>query len=151
MSRAGTSTPADAEQGKSTRDLQRRKRRVLSHGLPSVSRSIADAIVLKQGDLFLIAGPDGQVPGPRSHGLGLYYHDCRFLRTYELRLNDEMPVALGAAVASGDRGAVQLTNPEIRARTGGEIPRETLDIEWGRAIEAVQDASHTKSPEKRLR
>jgi glycogen debranching enzyme len=131
---------AGAEQAQSTRDSQRRKHRVLSHGLPSVSRSISDAIVLKQGDLFLIAGPDGQVSSDRTHGLGLYYHDCRFLRTYELRLNDEPPICLGATVASGDHGAVQLTNPELEARTGAEIPRDTLDLEWGRAIDASSNA-----------
>jgi glycogen debranching enzyme len=130
---------AGAEQGQSTRDLQSRKHRVLSHGLPSVSRSITDAIVLKQGDLFLIAAADGQVPSARTHGLGLYYHDCRFLRTYELRLNDEPPICLGATVASGDRGAVQLTNPDIEA-SGGAIPRDTLDVEWSRAIDASTNA-----------
>jgi glycogen debranching enzyme len=113
---------------------------VLSHGLPSVSRSITDAIVLKQGDLFLIAGPDGQVPSERTHGLGLYYHDCRFLRTYELRLNDEAPICLGATVASGDRGAVQLTNPDLEGRSAGEIPRDTLDLEWSRALDAASNA-----------
>ncbi|HKT60506.1 MAG TPA: glycogen debranching N-terminal domain-containing protein [Gemmatimonadales bacterium] len=113
---------------------------MLSHGLPSASRSIADAIVLKRGDLFLIADPDGQVPSGRTHGLGLYYHDCRFLRTYELRLNGQMPVTLGATVAAGDHGAVQLTNPEIGPCATGEIPRDTLDIEWSRAIDATSNA-----------
>jgi glycogen debranching enzyme len=131
---------AGAEQGQSTRDSQRRKHRVLSHGLPSVSRSITDAIVLKQGDLFLIADPDGQVPSTRTHGLGLYYHDCRFLRAYELRLNDERPICLGATVASGDRGAVQLTNPEIGVGAAEGIPRDTLDLEWSRDINAVSNA-----------
>jgi len=138
MSSPGPS--AGAAQGQTTRDLQRRKHRVLSHGLPSVSRSISDAIVLKQGDLFLIAGPDGQVPSSRTHGLGLYYHDCRFLRTYELQLNGEQPVCLGATVAAGDRGAVQLTNPEIALRAAGQIPRDTLDLEWSRAIDASSTA-----------
>jgi hypothetical protein len=69
---------------RTSRDRQTRKHRLLSHGLPSVTRSIADAIVLKQGDLSLIADPDGQLPATTTHGLGLYYHDCRFLRTYEL-------------------------------------------------------------------
>ena len=131
---------AGAEQGQSRRDSQSRKHRVLSHGLPSVSRSIADAIVLKQGDLFLIADPDGQVPSIRTHGLGLYYHDCRFLRTYELRLNGERPTCLGATVASGDRGAVQLTNPEIETGTADELPRDTLDLEWSREVDASSNA-----------
>ncbi|HET7469220.1 MAG TPA: glycogen debranching N-terminal domain-containing protein [Gemmatimonadales bacterium] len=131
---------AGAEQGQSRRDSQSRKHRASSHGLSSVSPSIADAIVLKQGDLFLIANPDGQVPGTGTHGLGLYYHDCRFLRTYELRLNGESLVCLGATVSSGDRGAVQLTNPEMETEGAGKIPRDTLDIEWSRAIDASSNA-----------
>lgn len=116
-------------------DRKLRKHRVLSHGLPSVTRTIADAIVLKQGDLFLIAGPDGQVPHTSAHGLGLYYHDCRFLRTYEVRLNGASPVPLGVTVAEGDRGTVQLTNPELTGGRGRGLPRDTLDIEWNRSLD----------------
>ena len=134
----GLSSSAGAAQDRPARNLQKRKHRVLSHGLPSVARSIADVIVLKQDDLFLLAGPDGQI-GTGTHGLGLYYHDCRFLGTYELRLNGEAPVALGATVASGNLGAVELTNPELDG-SGSDMPRDTLDIEWSRAFEAESNA-----------
>src|SRR5690348_9871677 len=97
-----------------------RKQRVLTQGTPSVTRAIADAITLKAGDLFLFCEPDGRLPTGTGHGLGLYYHDCRFLRTYEFRIDGSLPVLLGADVAVGDRGSVQLTNPEpYRTRTPG--------------------------------
>jgi glycogen debranching enzyme len=112
-----------------------RKQRVLTQGTASVTRTIADAIVLKAGDLFLISEPDGRLPTGTGHGLGLYYHDCRFLRTYELRIDGTLPVPLGADVAAGDRGSVQLTDPEpYRTRTP-RAPRDAVGIEWSRALD----------------
>ncbi len=114
---------------------QARKRRVLTHGLPSVTRTIADAVVLKDGDLFLITEPDGRVPCGGEHGFGLYYHDCRFLRAYEFRINGVLPVTLGTAADAGYRATVQLTNPELHPQHGESLPRDTLGIEWARALD----------------
>lgn len=111
-----------------------RKHRVLSQGLPSVTQTIADAVVLKDGDLFLITQPDGRLPSSPGHGLGLYYKDCRFLHTYELRLNGALPTALGVTTSAGDRGYIQLTNPELEL-SGHDMPRDTLSIEWARTVD----------------
>jgi glycogen debranching enzyme len=119
--------------GRETRDA--RKQRVLTHGTPSLTRAIADAIVLKDSDLFLITERDGSVPGAGDHGLGLYYHDIRFLRTYEFQINGQSPVALGSVSGGGYRSSLQLTNPELGAAPGAVIPRETLGIEWARALD----------------
>ncbi len=113
---------------------RQRKHQVLSQGLPSVTRTIADAVVLKDGDLFLVTEPDGRLPASRGHGLGLYYHDCRYLRTYELRLDGKIPTALGVTTSAGDHGHIQLTNPELE-QSGDELPRDTLSIEWARTID----------------
>jgi glycogen debranching enzyme len=126
---------ARAGPSKAPGDRHTRKHRVLSQGLPSITRSIANAVVLKQGDLFLIAEPDGQLPATSTHGLGLYYHDCRYLCTYELRLNGTAPVSLGVTAAAGDHGIVQLTNPELDDPAYGALPRDTLDIEWSRSLD----------------
>jgi glycogen debranching enzyme len=112
-----------------------RKQRVLTHGTPSVTRTIADALVLKDGDLFLVTESDGRVPAGPDHGLGLYYHDCRYLRTYELLIDDTLPVGLGAGTAAGYRASVQLTNPELRRSGGADVPRDTLGIEWTRTLD----------------
>ena len=114
-----------------------RKQRVLTHGTPSVTRTIADALVLKDGDLFLVTEPSGSVPRGGDHGLGLYYHDCRYLRMYELRIGGALPVPLGAGVGAGYRASVQLTNPELRPSGGGAIPRDTLGVEWARTLDGA--------------
>ena len=116
-------------------DTLQRKHRVLSQGIPSVTDTIADAVVLKDGDLFLICAPDGRLPSGRGHGLGLYYHDCRYLRTYELRLYDTLPTPLGVNVAAGARGSVQLTNPELAGTGAGALPQGSIDLEWDRALD----------------
>jgi hypothetical protein len=58
-------------------DVRQRKQRVLTKRTPSTVSSIADAIVIKDEDLFFLARPDGRVPSEDAHGYGLYYHDCR--------------------------------------------------------------------------
>lgn len=50
---------------------------------------VADAVVLKDEDIFLLTARDGSVPLGGKHGLGLYYHDCRFLDGYELTVGGE--------------------------------------------------------------
>jgi glycogen debranching enzyme len=113
---------------------ERRKQRVLSQGIASVTPEIADAAVLKDGDLFLIFTPGGELPEGAAHGLGLYYHDCRYLHTYQLRLNGQAPTPLGVSTAAGDSGRVELTNPELSG-SDGTLARDTLSIEWSRALD----------------
>src|SRR5690554_28657 len=40
---------------------QERRERVLTQGKPSVTRSIAEAVVIKDGDLFFLSEPDARV------------------------------------------------------------------------------------------
>ena len=60
-------------------ERQERKQHIQTHGRSSVTRSIADAIVIKAGDMFFLSEPNGRVPLGGTHDYGLYYHDCRFL------------------------------------------------------------------------
>ncbi len=55
-----------------------RRQRVLAE-TASITRSIADAVTLKEGDIFLLSERGGLIPLGGPHGLGLYYHDCRYL------------------------------------------------------------------------
>src|SRR5690242_12138427 len=48
--------------------------------------SIASALVIKDEDVFFLCAENGELPLQGRHGYGLYYHDCRFLDGYELRL-----------------------------------------------------------------
>ena len=70
---------ATKQDGASRKSKRARKSQLLVHGAPSVTRSIADAICIKNGNLYFVTESDGSVPIEGSHGYGLYYHDCRYL------------------------------------------------------------------------
>ncbi|MGZ6300093.1 MAG: glycogen debranching N-terminal domain-containing protein, partial [Candidatus Limnocylindria bacterium] len=46
--------------------------------------SLAESIVLKEGDVYLVSARDGSVPLRGEHPLGLYREDCRYLSGHEL-------------------------------------------------------------------
>src|SRR4051812_31033127 len=89
-----------------------RKQQVLSHVAPSFTSPIADAVVIKREGLFFLMERDGSVPVHDKHGLGLYYHDCRYLDGYELRVNGGAPSVLAVTASEGDRALLELTNAD---------------------------------------
>lgn len=123
-------------QDSTEREKQERKQRVLTQGTPSVVGSIADAVVVKNENLFFLAKADGRVPSAGDHGFGLYYHDCRFLNGYELKVADAYPNSLVSTAAQGYMAAFQLTNPDIRMADGRLIHKEEIGIKWERILDA---------------
>ncbi len=123
-------------------EAQERKARVLTQGVPAMVRSIADAVVIKNKNLFLLTQPDGLVPLQGSHGLGLYYHDCRFLNGYEIALCGTAPTPLSADASRGYMALLQLTNQEIRGANGQLIRKEEVGIKWDRVIDPAERALH---------
>jgi len=121
------------------KDREERKQRLQSHGRSSVTRSIAHAVVLKEGDLFLVSEPDGSIPLDGEHGCGLYYHDCRFLNGYEFRLGNANPSMLASSAASGFKSVIELTNPDLKIN-GRLIPKETVGIKWERMLDGANRA-----------
>ncbi len=109
-------TPVDVSQNPpiSPKEKKRRKEHILTKGVQSVAHSIANAVVIKHGNLFFLAPPDGEVPFS-GHGFGLYYHDCRYLNGYELLVGDEHPEPLAARSSEGGRAVFQLTTPDFSA------------------------------------
>jgi glycogen debranching enzyme len=107
-------------------------------------RGIAHALVLKDQDLYFLCSPAGQVPGGGRHGLGLYYHDCRFLNGYELRLADRKSQGLAATTATGFSAQIALTNPVLPQPGGGRIAREQLALDWQRLLDGTQGALHDR-------
>ncbi len=115
-----------------------RKKRVLTQGTASVVRSIASAVVAKDGEPFFICPPEGSISTRSDHGFGLYYHDCRFLAGYDLELAGTHLDSLAATAASGTSATLELTNPEIHLPDGGKLAKETLTIRWAREVEGGQ-------------
>lgn len=127
-------TQVSAPAPRAPHEQSQRKQQVLTRRTPSVARGIADAVVLKDDDLFFLSCPDGQVPAGRDHGYGLYYHDCRFLDGYELRIGQVRPEALGCVAGSGGRATVQLTTGDLGGEDQG-VGKEQLGVTWERSLD----------------
>jgi glycogen debranching enzyme len=135
----------------SPKELEQRKERLLTQGTPSVTASIADAVVLKNKRVYLLTKPDGSIPEGDNHGYGLYYGDCRYLNTYKMKLFDSDLNVLVSNSGKGFRGVFELTNNEIMIEEGKHLRRDEIGITWERVIEeenpALHDLLHIKNYE----
>ncbi len=122
----------------SQEEKQQRKQQVLTQGRSSITRSIADAVTIKDTNVFFLTCPDGNIPVAESHGYGLYYHDCRFLNGYELRVADTKLNPLVSTGASGSTAIFELTNPELMIREGEHIPSEQIGVTWRRSLDGQE-------------
>ena len=68
------------------------------HGM---TLNLAETLVVKDENVFLMTPRDGGLPLDEEHAFGLWYRDCRFLSAYCLLLNGERPVFLQASDALG--------------------------------------------------
>lgn len=107
-----------------------------------LEESISDALIAKDEDLFLLSSPSGDVPLDGEHGLGLYYHDCRYLNGYELALSGLRPTALGADASRGFALLFALTNPRLALPDGGSVDPESVGIIRERVIDHAHLAVH---------
>ena len=105
-------------------------------------RSVARAVVIKEGDVFFLAEHNGEVPAGNHDGFGLYYQDCRFLNGYELRLAGTNPIAL---VCSAERGSIaqfELTNEPFQLDGDTQVAQQTFGITLQRVIDSRNIAVH---------
>jgi glycogen debranching enzyme len=118
------------------------KRRPAKKSRSALVRSIAGALVIKDQDVFFLCERDGRVPLKGKHGNGLYYHDCRFLNGYELKLAGTRLSPLVATAGAGFKADLELTNPDVRLDGGRLMPKEDLAVLWERMIDASGLALH---------
>jgi glycogen debranching enzyme len=102
----------------------------------TITRSTAHAIVIKDESLFFVTEPDGSVPLEKGHGFGLYYHDCRFLCGYELRLSGRKPEPLVWTAEHGFMATLGLSNPDMLLEDGSILYRHNIEVRWTRALES---------------
>jgi glycogen debranching enzyme len=112
-----------------------RKQRVLTHGSPSGVASIAGAVVIKDEDLFFLSDASGRVPLEGRHGFGLYYHDCRYLDGYEIRLGDTFPDILAATAERGYCALFELANQLLPLGPDTTLPNERVAVRWERVAD----------------
>jgi glycogen debranching enzyme len=130
----GRSTSAHDSRAKRRRGGTSSKHRLLTQPEASKSAGIADALVIKDGPLAFLSRPDGTVPLEDHHGLGLYFHDCRFLSGYDLRVAGAHLEPLLSNAEAGFESVFQLTNADgdgAHARS-----RHAIGVEWRHIIDA---------------
>jgi glycogen debranching enzyme len=96
--------------------------------------SIADSVVLKEGELFILSQPGGGIPLAGTHGFGLYYHDCRYLSGFEMHIADIQPDVLVSSTSQGYMAVSQLTTPDFVTPAGQFIPKDQLGVKRERVI-----------------
>ncbi|MDQ2784576.1 MAG: hypothetical protein M3Y58_06190, partial [Chloroflexota bacterium] len=95
-------------------------------------------LTLKQGALFLLTDDSGDIPPQtmgdddrdRDRGLGLYFHDMRYLDAASLRINDARFTPLLTTSDRGHTGIIEMTNPALDDGHGGTIPKGTIGLRW---------------------
>ncbi len=100
----------------------------------SSTGSIASALVIKDGGVFFLCQRNGEIPVGGQHGLGLYYHDCRFLNGYALNVQDSDLDLLAASAGKGFSAAIALTNLDIEQETR-VVEKEQVGIAWTRTVD----------------
>ncbi len=105
-------------------------------------RNVSGAVVVKNGDIFFLSQHSGEVPHGNTDGFGLYYHDCRYLSGYEIRLAGTPPNALVSTAARGSIADFVLTNEKLQ--TGGHqtVPEQTFGITIERILDRERLTVH---------
>ena len=98
--------------------------------------NLAETIVIKNGNVFMVTLRDGRLPAQVEHPLGLWFRDCRFLSVHELTLCGQLPRLLTATDAAGTGAVHELTNPDLDLTSGERLPAERLRIRIERRAES---------------
>ncbi|MDR7667249.1 glycogen debranching N-terminal domain-containing protein, partial [Methanosarcina sp. Z-7115] len=108
--------PSEREEIREVSDIHKRY---------TLSNSIINETVIRDDELTLVMQEDGEIPITENYGYGLYYHDCRYLSDFLMRLMDTPPKRV---LSSDDRGfrSTLIVNPEIKDCTGTTVSKETL-------------------------
>ena len=97
----------------------------------------ANAVVIKDEDLFFLSDATGDVPLDNDRGFGFYYHDCRFLQGYQLRISGRRPNVLAATSEHGFMSEFILSDPDLKQANGAKIAKQSVGIRWRRIVQAT--------------
>ncbi len=120
-----------------------RKHATLRRASASHVRSIADAVDLKDGAIFLVCAPGGDVRDEQRGGYGLYMHDCRFLSRYVMQLGPGGWDELGVDIPHGATAIIRSTNPRLKF---GDvvIDKQALVATWSRTLDGSGPRLHDR-------
>lgn len=111
-----------------------RRSYLLPQGEPIALSNIRDALVIKDGDLFLMTDVEGNAPRDSMAGYGLYKGDTRYLSVYDFSFDEVRPVVLLSTAELGFSSEHHLTNPPMSTAGGRNLPKESLEVRRQRVI-----------------
>jgi len=104
------------------------------HGEPIALTDIRDALVIKEGDIFLLSDAEGNLPRNDTAGYGLYKGDTRHLSVYDLSFDEIRPTVLLSTAELGYGSEQHLTNPAMITLEGRTLPKESLEVRRQRLV-----------------
>ena len=110
---------------------------------PGADVNLAEAIVIKEENVFVVCGRDGSLPVGGAHPLGVYSDDCRYLSGHELRINGVRPRLLVASAAPGCESVHELTNPALPLHGGRLLPLQSLQLRLVRRVSGECELEET--------
>jgi glycogen debranching enzyme len=109
-------------------------RATLPEGEPMGIEDIHDALIIREGDIFLLMDESGNVPVGNDRGLGLYHADTRHLSGFNFYFHTSPPVVLLSTAELGFGSEHVLSNPQLRTAEGQVIPRGRIEVRRQRMI-----------------
>jgi glycogen debranching enzyme len=100
-------------------------------------RDIRDALVIREGDIFLLTDTAGNVRANNPNGFGLYHADTRYLSVYDFAFADARPVMLLSTAELGFSEEQVLTNPTMLSDDGRVLPRGSLELRRQRVVDGA--------------
>ena len=96
---------------------------------------LPDTVVLKENHIQLLTDVLGNIPSADAANYGLYYHDTRFLSTFDLLVNGEHPLYLSHSADRNYIATFQFVNRHLVLPDGRVAPRQTISIRRARFID----------------
>ena len=110
---------------------------MLPEGEPRVIDDIRDALIIREGGLFLLTDTDGSIPLNNDSGFGLYHNDTRYLSGWDLSLIGVEPIVLLSTAEMGFGEEQVMTNPELVNEQGEILPSGSLEIRRLRVLDEM--------------
>ncbi|MBC6980556.1 glycogen debranching N-terminal domain-containing protein [Caulobacter sp. 17J80-11] len=95
---------------------------------------VVQPVMIKAGELFLVARADGAVPAGNDDGFGLFFRDSRYLQRYELTLGGQPPMALMSSSARGAMAVLELANNRFTT-DHGFVEQQSIGVRWERTLD----------------
>ena len=110
---------------------------------PGALVNLAETVVIKEENVFVVSQRDGSLPVGEPHPLGIYADDCRFLSAHELSVNGARPRLLVTSATHGSESVHELTNPALPLPGGRVLPLQSMQIRFERCLAGGHEVEET--------